>query len=46
MIDDANLFADRLQQWEDHYNYDRPPGAFDGQTPYERLEQKARDPLS
>ncbi|WP_202968370.1 integrase core domain-containing protein [Rhodococcus pyridinivorans] len=25
VIDDANLFAERLQQWEDHYNYDRPP---------------------
>ncbi|MFJ6000520.1 integrase core domain-containing protein [Arthrobacter sp. NPDC092385] len=24
VIDDVNLFQDRLQQWEDHYNYDRP----------------------
>ena len=46
VIDDANLFAERLQQWEDHYNYDRPHGALSGQTPYERLKQKARDPLS
>jgi transposase InsO family protein len=46
VIDDANLFAERLQQWEDHYNYDRPHGALGGQTPYERLKQKARDPLS
>lgn len=46
VIDDANLFAERLQQWEDHYNYDRPHGALGGQTPYERLKQKARAPLS
>ncbi len=46
VIDDTNLFAERLQQWEDHYNYDRPHGALSGQTPYERLKQKARDPLS
>ncbi|WP_157005214.1 integrase core domain-containing protein, partial [Microbacterium trichothecenolyticum] len=35
-----------LQQWEDHYNYDRPHGALGGQTPYERLKQKAAAPLS
>lgn len=42
VIDDANPFAERLQQWEDHYNYDRLQGALAGQTPYERL-QKTRD---
>ncbi|WP_395659925.1 integrase core domain-containing protein, partial [Nocardioides sp.] len=36
----------RLQEWEDYYNYDRPHGALGGQTPYERLRQKAADPLS
>ena len=46
VIDDANLFTERLRQWEDHYNYDRPHGALAGQTPYECLRQKARDPLS
>ena len=46
VIDDANLFAERLQQWEDHDNDDRPYGGLCGQTPYERLLQKARDPLS
>ncbi|GAA3127997.1 hypothetical protein GCM10020255_000760 [Rhodococcus baikonurensis] len=46
VIDDTKLFAERLQQWEGHYNYDRPHGALSGQTPYERLKQKARDPLS
>ncbi|WP_158865431.1 IS481 family transposase [Leifsonia sp. AG29] len=46
VIDDVNLFNDRLQQWEDYYNYDRPHGALAGQTPYERLKQKTQDPLS
>lgn len=46
VIDDANLFAGRVQQRDDHYNYDRPHGALSGQTPYLRLKQKARDPLS
>ncbi|WP_224278212.1 IS481 family transposase [Nocardioides lacusdianchii] len=46
VIDDARLFETRLQEWEDYYNYDRPHGALDGQTPYERLRQKAADPLS
>ena len=46
VIDDAHLFETRLQEWEDYYNYDRPHGALGGQTPYERLQQKAADPLS
>jgi transposase InsO family protein len=40
VIDDAELFNERLQQWQDFYNYDRPHGALGGQTPYERLRQK------
>jgi transposase InsO family protein len=35
--DDIHLFNDKLQEWEDYYNYHRPHGALDGQTPYERL---------
>lgn len=46
VIDDARLFENRLQEWEDHYNYDRPHGGLAGQTPYERLRQKTKDPLS
>ena len=40
LIDDAQLFNDKLQQWQDFYNYHRPHGALGGQTPYERLLQK------
>ena len=46
VIDDANVFSEKLQEWEDYYNYHRPHGALGGQTPYERLRQKAQDPLS
>ena len=40
MIDDAQIFNDKLREWEDFYNYHRPHGSLDGQTPYERLRQK------
>jgi len=46
VIDDVNLFNNKLQEWEDYYNYDRPHGALAGNTPYERLKQKTQDPLS
>jgi transposase InsO family protein len=46
IIDDTRLFTDKLQEWEDYYNYHRPHGALNGQTPYERLRQKTQDPLS
>src|SRR5262249_7231852 len=46
VIDDTRLFTGKLQEWEDYYNYHRPHGALGGQTPYQRLRQKAQDPLS
>lgn len=42
MIDDAQVFNDKLREWEDYYNYHRPHGGLGGQTPYERLNQKRR----
>jgi transposase InsO family protein len=42
LIDDANVFNDKLKDWEDYYNYHRPHGGLDGQTPYERLRQKTQ----
>jgi transposase InsO family protein len=44
VIDDTELFNDKLQAWEDFYNFDRPHGGLDGQTPYERLRQKTTTP--
>jgi transposase InsO family protein len=45
VIDDTELFNDRLQEWEDFYNYNRPHGGLAGQTPYERLRQKTTSPV-
>ena len=40
VIDDAKLFNERLREWEDFYNYNRPHAALDGKTPYERFREK------
>jgi len=40
IIDDAKVFNTRLTEWENFYNFDRPHGSLNGQTPYERLKQK------
>ena len=40
VIDESGLFAERLREWEEHYNFTRPHGGLGGQTPYERLRQK------
>jgi transposase InsO family protein len=42
VIDDANVFNNKLQEWEDYYNFHRPHGGLGGQTPYERLRQKTK----
>lgn len=42
VVDDTGLFNERLQEWEDFYNFHRPHGGLDGQTPYERLRQKTK----
>ena len=42
VIDDAQVFNDKLREWEDFYNYHRPHGSLDGQTPYERLKQRTQ----
>ena len=45
VIDDTALFNDKLQEWEDFYNFNRPHCGLDGQTPYERLKQKTQNPV-
>jgi transposase InsO family protein len=42
VIDDTNLFNDKLQEWENFYNFHRPHGGLGGQTPYERLRQRTK----
>lgn len=43
-IDDTELLNTKLQEGEDYYSYHGPHGALRGQTPYERLKQKAQAP--
>jgi hypothetical protein len=38
------VFNQKLQEWEDFYNFHRPHGGPDGQTPYERLRQSPPPP--
>jgi transposase InsO family protein len=45
VIDDAGVFNERLREWEDFYNFNRPHGGLGGQTPYERLRQKTGSPV-
>jgi transposase InsO family protein/ribosomal protein S14 len=40
VIDDEGLFNEKLREWEDFYNFNRPHGGLGGQTPYERLKEK------
>lgn len=45
VIDNTELFNDKLQEWENFYNFNRRPhGGLDGQTPYERLIQRTQSP--
>jgi transposase InsO family protein len=44
VIDDTNLFNEKLAEWENFYNFERPHGGLDGQTPYERLLEKTKAP--
>jgi transposase InsO family protein len=42
VIDDTEVFNDKLREWENFYNYHRPHGSLGGQTPYERLKQRTQ----
>ncbi|GLY83753.1 hypothetical protein Airi02_016820 [Actinoallomurus iriomotensis] len=42
VIDDTGVFNDKLREWEDYYNYHRPHGALDGQTPTNASSRKPR----
>jgi transposase InsO family protein len=42
VIDDTDVFNDKLREWENFYNYHRPHGSLGGQTPYERLKQRTQ----
>jgi transposase InsO family protein len=38
----AKVFNNKLREWKECYNYDRPHGGLGGQTPYEGLRQKTQ----
>jgi transposase InsO family protein len=42
ITDDIHLVNEKLREWEHYYDYHRPHGALNGQTPYERLMAKTR----
>lgn len=46
ITDDSHLFNEKPREWEDYYNYHRPHGALDGQSPYERLVAKTKAGVS
>jgi len=45
VIDDTELFNDRLLEWEDFYNHNRPHGGSGARPPYERLREKTTSPV-
>ena len=44
--DDVHLFNKKLREWENYYNYDLPHGGLGGQTPFERLLDRANRKVS
>ena len=44
--DDIHLFDEKLREWENYYNFDRPHGALASQTPYERVLAKTKAGVS
>ena len=43
VISTAEEFNQRLEKWERFYNYERPHGAMNGQTPYEKFRSKLQE---
>ncbi|MBL6690595.1 MAG: transposase, partial [Pseudomonadales bacterium] len=39
-------FNEKVREWENYYNYNRPHGSLKGQTPFERLMEKTRAGVS
>lgn len=42
VIDDTNLFNEKLREWEDFYNYNWPHSALSGKIPYDRFREKVK----
>ena len=46
VISSVDEFNARLNEWEHFYNYQRPHGSLEGQTPYERLRDKLQSSVA
>jgi transposase InsO family protein len=42
VIDDTGVFNQRLREWEDFHNFNRPHRSLGGQTPHEKLRETTR----
>jgi transposase InsO family protein len=43
VIDNSELFNERLQEWENFYNFQRPHGSLSSRTPFERLQERIKE---
>jgi len=43
VIDDSKPFNEKLREWENFYNFQRPHGSLSGQPPFERLQEKLKE---
>lgn len=43
VIDNSGLFNEKLKEWENFYNFQRPHGSFGGGTPFEGLQEKLKE---
>lgn len=42
VIDDTKMFNEKLQEWENFYNFERPHSALEDKTPYEKFREKTK----
>lgn len=43
VIDNSELFNEKLQYWENFYNFQRPHGTLSIRTPFERLQERIKE---
>lgn len=43
VIDNSELFNERLQDWENFYNFQRPHGSLSSRTSFERLQERIKE---
>jgi len=43
IIDSSKLFNEKLKEWQNFYNFQRPHASLQGRTPFERLQEKLKE---